>query len=195
MKLRIFRFTPRTEVEGPGIRACIQVQGCPIRCDGCAVPQTWPDESGRLVDTATLAGEILSDPYVEGVTFLGGEPFAQSSALADIGRRVQSYGMSVVAFTGYTLEDLRSAKRDDYDELLAVTDLLIDGPFQKDSVEFSRPWVGSSNQRFHFLTDRYTHLIPKLFSIPNRVEVRLTADGSVWINGLAVLADMKALIQ
>lgn len=195
MDLRIYQFTPRTKVEGPGIRDCIQVQGCPIHCVGCAVPQTWPVEGGRLVDTDILAGEILSDPSIEGVTFLGGEPFAQAGALADIGRRIKSHGMSVVTFTGYTLEDIESAKRDDYDELLSVTDLLIDGPFQKNSIDFSRPWVGSRNQRYHFRTDRYAHLAAKLSSLPNRLEVRLMPDGRVLINGLAVQEDMKALIQ
>lgn len=195
MELRLFQFTPRTEVEGPGIRACIQVQGCPIHCVGCAVPQTWPTEGGRLVNTATLAAEILSEPCIEGVTYLGGEPFAQAGALADIGRRVKSRGLSVVTFTGYTLEHIRSANRNDYDELLAVTDLLIDGPFQKDSLDLSRPWVGSKNQHFHFLTDRYAYLKPNLSAIPNRLEVRLMADGRVSINGLSMPADMKALIR
>jgi anaerobic ribonucleoside-triphosphate reductase activating protein len=30
MKLRIHRFISNTSVEGPGERACIWVQGCPI---------------------------------------------------------------------------------------------------------------------------------------------------------------------
>lgn len=195
MEVRIFQYIPCTMVEGPGARACIQVQGCPIHCVGCAVPQTWSVGGGRLVDAESLSDQIISGPLVEGVTFLGGEPFAQASALASIGRRIKEHGMSVLTFTGYLLEEIKAAKRPDYDELLAVTDLLIDGPFQKDKVEFTRPWVGSSNQRFHFLTDRYAHLAHVLESVPNRIEVRIGPDGRVLINGLAATEDMNALIR
>lgn len=195
VELRIFQFIPRTDVEGPGTRACIQVQGCQIHCVGCAVPLTWPVDGGRLIDAESLAEQIISGPPVEGVTFLGGEPFAQAAALAYIGSRIRAQGMSVVTFTGYLLEEIKAATRRDYDELLAVTDLLIDGPFQKDNVEFSRPWVGSSNQRFHFLTVRYAHLAYGLNSIPNRIEVRLKPDGRILINGLAAADDMSALIR
>lgn len=195
MELRIFQYVPHTAVEGPGKRACVQVQGCPIHCAGCALPQTWPLDGGRLVDADFLADQILSGPSVEGVTYLGGEPFFQAAALAYIGRRIRAHGLSVVTFTGHLLEEIKAANRQDYDELLAVTDLLIDGPFQKDCVEFSRPWVGSSNQRFHFLTDRYADLAGEISSIPNRIEVRMKPDGRILINGLAATEDMAALIR
>jgi len=132
---------------------------------------------------------------VEGVTFLGGEPFAQAAAVAEIARQVKALGMTVMTFTGYLLEDLQKAQRNDFDALLAATDLLIDGPFQHESAQFTRPWVGSSNQRFHFLTDRYANLASSMSSIPNRVEVRLKTDGRVLVSGLAPLADMKDLIR
>jgi len=194
LKLRIFQFIPRTEVEGPGVRACIQVQGCPIQCTDCGVPQTWSTKGGRIIDTKGLVNQILTGPSISGITFLGGEPFVQAAALADVGRQVKEHGLSVVTFTGYVLEDLQRANRDDFNELLAVTDLLIDGPFQKEKVDFSRPWVGSNNQRYHFLTDRYLHLESTLASIPNRIEVRLKPDGRILINGLTPLVDMKSLI-
>ncbi|MDR0577550.1 MAG: radical SAM protein [Candidatus Accumulibacter sp.] len=195
MKLRLFHFFPATRVEGPGTRACIQVQGCPIRCAGCAVPRTWPAGGGTLVDADALADGILSGPPVEGVTFLGGEPFAQAAALARIGRRVRAHGLSVVTFTGYRLDEIRAAGRKAHDDLLDVTDLLIDGPFQKEKTDYSRPWVGSSNQQFHFLTDRYAHLAQKLDTIPNRIEVRMGADGRILVHGLAPLESMAALIR
>ena len=193
MELRIFQFIPRTDVEGPGARACVQVQGCPIHCAGCAVPQTWPVDDGRLVNADFLANQIISETSIEGVTFLGGEPFFQAAALAYIGRRVREQNLSVVTFTGYLLEEIKAARRQDYDELLAVTDLLIDGPFQRKQVEFSRPWVGSSNQRFHFLTDRYSELASKLERTRNKLEVRLKPDGRIYINGLAPIGCMKSL--
>jgi anaerobic ribonucleoside-triphosphate reductase activating protein len=158
------------------------------------VPQTWPAQGGQTLGTQHLIAKIVDGPPVEGVTFLGGEPFAQAAALAEIARAVKALGMTVLTFTGYWLEDIQQANRVDFDELLAATDLLIDGPFQSERVQFTRPWVGSSNQRFHFLTDRYAHLAPTLNSIPNRVEVRLYPDGRIFVSGLAPICDMKRLI-
>jgi anaerobic ribonucleoside-triphosphate reductase activating protein len=195
MELRLFHYLPRTAVEGPGIRASIQVQGCPIRCAGCAVPQTWPETGGECIDSAALAVRILETPGLQGVTFLGGEPFAQAGALADLGERVRRQGLSVVTFTGYTLEALRARQDEETKALLGVTDLLLAGPFLREARDFSRPWVGSANQRFHFLTSRYAHLEEQLTAIPNRLEVRLRPDGRVEINGLAAPEAMRRLIR
>jgi len=195
MKLRIHQIIPRTRVEGPGLRACIQVQGCPIRCPGCAVPFTWPENGGYEEDVDRLAERILREPGLEGVTFMGGEPFAQAGALAELGRLVKREGLSVVTFTGYLLEDLLASGDKDKLALIEVTDLLIDGPFQLEKLDTSRPWVGSSNQRYHFLTDRYVHLKDRLTEIPNRLEVRLKPDGRVLVNGLATVDDLESLFR
>ena len=193
MNLRLHQFIPETKVEGPGTRACIQVQGCPIRCTGCAVPFTWEEDEGFTVEVDQLAEQILRDSKIDGVTFLGGEPFAQARALTKLGRILKQEGLSVVTFTGYLLEYLQNSGNQDHLELLAVTDLLIDGPFQIKNVDTSRPWVGSTNQRYHFLTDRYLYLKEQLTEIPNRLEVRLTPDGRVLVNGLAEAKDLEDL--
>ena len=54
MKLRVHRFLPITEAEGPGKRACIWVQGCLIRCEGCAVPDTWSINGGFEISVKEL---------------------------------------------------------------------------------------------------------------------------------------------
>ncbi|QJD86425.1 4Fe-4S single cluster domain-containing protein [Cohnella herbarum] len=195
MTLRIHRFLPSTQVEGPGTRAMLQVQGCPIHCPGCAVPFTWPDHGGISVEAEELAERVLRGPEVEGITFLGGEPFAQAGELAKIGRLLKREGLSVMTFTGYLLEDLRDSDNQDYLDLLAVTDLLVDGPFKRELLDTSRPWVGSSNQRYHFLTDRYTSLRERFADIPNRLEVRFAPDGRVTVNGLAEVSDLEALFE
>lgn len=183
--LRLHRFLPFTRAEGPGERACLWVQGCPIHCPGCAVPWTWPDEGGQEIEIEDLARRILAGPPVEGVTFLGGEPFAQARDLAVLGEMLRSNGLSVMTFTGYVLEKLRRSNRRDWHDLLRVTDLLIDGPYRRRQTDLSRPWVGSSNQRYHFLTDRYRHLEGDLVNLPNRLEIRLGAGGEILVNGIA----------
>ncbi|HNW36066.1 MAG TPA: 4Fe-4S cluster-binding domain-containing protein, partial [Candidatus Ozemobacteraceae bacterium] len=95
--------------------------------------------------------------------------------------------------TGYTIEQLRSAGNSDWDRLLAATDLLIDGPFLQEFSDQSRPWVGSSNKRFLFLTDRYRHLEAVLNDIPNGLEVRISPDGKVTINGMETSETLEEL--
>ena len=79
--LHINNFMPFTRVEGPGNRACIWVQGCTIKCPGCAVPWTWNLDEGIEVDVKNLTQSILNIPNIEGVTFSGGEPFLQAKQL------------------------------------------------------------------------------------------------------------------
>jgi anaerobic ribonucleoside-triphosphate reductase activating protein len=171
------------------------VQGCPIRCDGCAVPWTWDAHSGETVEVEELSARILSSAGIEGVTFLGGEPFAQAEALAELGGVLRAEGLSVVTFTGYVLESILRSKLPGGRALLSVTDLLIDGPFRKNLVDLSRPWVGSSNQRFHFITSRYRYLEEGLGSTENRLEIRITPDGQVLVNGLASTRILEQLFD
>ncbi|MEY8241850.1 MAG: 4Fe-4S single cluster domain-containing protein [Cycloclasticus sp.] len=195
LNLYISKFIPFTQVEGPGNRACIQVQGCSIHCAGCAVPHTWNKKHGSIIKINDLITKILSTPNIEGVTFLGGEPFDQAKQLAVIGREVKKKGLSVMTFTGYNLSEIIELNDPDHKDLLSVTDLLIDGPFLETKKDFSRPWVGSTNQRFHFLTPHYVHLREELHSIKNKIEVRLNLDGCISINGLIPIEEIKALVN
>lgn len=54
---------------------------------------------------------------------------------------------------------------------------------------FDRPLVGSSNQRFHFLTDRYKK--EDIMSWKNSFEIRIDQDGRIWINGMGDLAGLR----
>lgn len=198
MNLQIHRFLPLTKAEGPGKRACLWVQGCSINCNGCAVPWTWTSKGGHLISTQELYEKIMESKLkngIEGVTFLGGEPFDQAIALADLAKKLKAEGLSIMTFSGYTYEHLLNAKRNDWEDLLKVTDLLIDGPFIQDKLDISRPWVGSSNQNYRFLTDRYLPLRDNLFEIPNRLEVRLQTNGQIMINGMATSKTIEELFE
>jgi anaerobic ribonucleoside-triphosphate reductase activating protein len=99
-----------------------------------------------------------------------------------------------MTFTGHVLEDLRAAGREDWDRLMAATDLLVDGPYLAQRPERHRPWIGSDNQRFWFLTERYAHLADKLGAIPNRLEIRISRSGEVAVNGFATTATLEGLL-
>jgi anaerobic ribonucleoside-triphosphate reductase activating protein len=192
--LRINRFLPRTRVEGPGDRACVWVQGCPIHCPGCAVPETWDLDGGEEVPVAELAEDILAVPGLEGLTLTGGEPFAQAAPLAELCRMVQDAGLSVITFSGYPYERLLESDDPATGELLSVTDILLDGPFKEEAFDLGRPWVGSSNQGFRFLSPRYREIESSLSEIPNRVEIRLGQDGIIRVNGMADFKKLKPMI-
>lgn len=149
------------------------------------MPQTWSDRGGASIEADALIDAILLGPPVEGVTFLGGEPFAQAEAVSQIAEAVRRDGLSVITFTGYVYEDLVDARRTEFDRLLSATDLLIDGPFDKNQLDFSRAWVGSRNQRYHFLTERYAHLATHVSEIPNHLEIRIGLNGNIIAGGLA----------
>ena len=192
MRLRISHLVSGSEVEGPGRRAAVWVQGCSIRCPGCFNPHTWSREGGSSVEVAALAEALLAESDIEGVTFLGGEPFDQAEALAAVGRYVRERGLSVMTFTGYRHELLLSDSRPGWADLLAATDLLVDGPFVRALADTGRPWIGSSNQRVIALTDRYRDARwakPPATSL----EVRVRADGTVFVNGMTDRAGIVGL--
>jgi anaerobic ribonucleoside-triphosphate reductase activating protein len=103
-----------------------------------------------------------------------------------------------MTFTGYTLGALVSrVRRGDRDvaALLQTTDLLVDGPFIEARVDRARPWVGSTNQQFRFLTPRYEWLAAELNEIPDRLEIRVEPSGTVHVNGWAPRLTLDALFQ
>ena len=89
MKLRVYNIIKKTHVEGPGTRYCIWVQGCSRHCEGCYAKNTWDKNTGEIMDTKDIIQDIKSQKGIEGVTFLGGEPFEQAGALSSIARNVK----------------------------------------------------------------------------------------------------------
>lgn len=176
MKVRVHKILKKTKVEGPGTRYCIWFQGCSRHCKGCWAKATWEPDRGKEFDAEEILKDILATKGIEGVTFLGGEPFEQPQALEYLAREVKEAGLSVVCFTGGKLEDIKNR------EILNYIDLLIDGEYKEEEQDFSRPWVGSRNQRYHFLTDRYDEKI--LTEYKNKIEINIQKNGLIFINGM-----------
>jgi anaerobic ribonucleoside-triphosphate reductase activating protein len=184
---------PRTEAEGPGTRFAVWVQGCPMRCPGCCNPEMLPFRVGPIPAESSyrpcdLARQAIA-AGVEGVSLLGGEPFAQARGLAALAAQVREAGLSVMVFSGYTLAELRAAGDPAVATLLARTDLLVDGRYKASRRTTSRRWIGSDNQVLHFLTDRYAPDDPR-FAGPNHLEIRVRR-GVVTVNGFPIMGARK----
>jgi anaerobic ribonucleoside-triphosphate reductase activating protein len=176
-----------TEAEGPGLRWALWVQGCPLRCRACCNPGLLAADGGEPVSARDLAKELLaareSSPALEGVTFLGGEPFAQAGAVGALAGVARAAGLSVVTYSGFTVEELRALPGGGPRALLAATDLLVDGRWDADAGPSRHRNVGSANQRLVPLTPRGAALAARWDDGPEVVEVRM--DGArVLVNGV-----------
>ena len=143
--LRVAGVIEESIVDGPGLRFVLFLQGCRFHCPGCQNPQTWDFEGGTLVPADEVFARIQLDPLVHGVTFSGGEPFEQAEALMPLASALKARGYHLMAFTGYTLENLLC--KPECREFLEIMDLIVDGRFIEAEKSFDLRFRGSRNQR------------------------------------------------
>jgi anaerobic ribonucleoside-triphosphate reductase activating protein len=178
---------PDTEAEGPGRRYAIWVQGCPMRCPGCCNPELLAFAGGTPRTVSTLIERVLAAhdrSRLEGISLLGGEPFAQAPALAVLAEQLRHAGLGVMTYSGYRLAELQAkiaADEPGVARLLAATDLLVDGRYERERPDHVRRWIGSTNQALHFASNRYQVDDPA-FRAGETIELRLV-DGELVING------------
>ena len=133
-------------VDGPGIRVTVFCQGCPHHCPGCHNPETWDFGCGTPMDEDAILAIVRSNPLCRGVTFSGGEPFAQAEGFARLGRLLKDVGYEVASYSGYTFEQLLNGTPAQK-ALLQTIDVLIDGPFLQEERSLQLSFRGSRNQR------------------------------------------------
>lgn len=180
----VAQIVPCTEAEGPGKRFALWFQGCPLRCYGCCNPEFLPFKGGVSKSIGELTEAIAfrhEREGIEGITLLGGEPFAHPEAGAALANFAHELGLSVMVFSGFTIEELRARQAPAVHALLADTDILVDGPYRREEPDTQRRWIGSRNQRIHFLTDRYRPDDP-CWRQRNTLEIRVEL-GGIAVNG------------
>jgi anaerobic ribonucleoside-triphosphate reductase activating protein len=180
--LNIMGYIDESEVNGPGCRAVVWVQGCPRECPGCFNPDSWTFEINQLVSVDSLVEQILSKPQNQGVTFSGGEPFYQATALAKLALKLKAAGLNVMSFTGFTLKQLQSESAPPGSQaLLEQLDILIDGPFVE-SLAINSPDspVSSRNQKVHVFNPAFAD---KITWASDQIEVHILKDGNRIVTG------------
>lgn len=153
MVLRVGTYLPESNSNGPGLRSVLWLQGCPKRCRGCWNPEFLSPAGGMPWPVEQAMEKLTQSPAIEGITLLGGEPFAQAQPLAELCRKLRERELSIMAYSGWTLEEL-CAMGSPQTDLLNLCDILVDGEYL---VAEAAPllWRGSRNQQVYFLTDRY----------------------------------------
>jgi anaerobic ribonucleoside-triphosphate reductase activating protein len=181
--LQVAQIVPCTEAEGPGRRFALWFQGCPLRCPGCCNPEFIPFDGGetRSIAEVVAALDAARSEQIEGITLLGGEPLAHASGSAALAMAARERGISVMVFSGYTLEAAKAMNSPEVNGLLERTDILVDGPYERDRPDTTRRWIGSTNQRIHFLTERYCADDP-CWRERNTLEIRVRGQ-EVSVNG------------
>ena len=152
----------------------------------------WDKFGGTEYDVSDFLNLIFSySDVIEGITFLGGEPLEQVESVAEIAKSVRQKGLSVLVFTGYKYEDIKD--KPECVKLLKNTDILIDGKYEEALKDLSRPWVGSSNQNYYFLTDRYDKNIINEYK--NRFELHFDKTNKVVANGMGDYEKLAKIIK
>ena len=190
-QLNIASLASSTQALGPGLRAVVWVQGCPLDCRGCLAPDWIPFVPAMLMTPEQILARLDLD-RISGMTFSGGEPMEQAAGLAGLIRLArQEKDLDLICFTGYRYERLlNNPPNAGVSELLAEVDVLIDGPFLE-SLHDSIGLRGSSNQRVIHLTPRLGEY--DLESSTRKVEITVT-DGELAFIGIPtpeILSAMK----
>lgn len=135
-------------VNGPGLRRVLFAQGCTHNCKGCFNPSTHDFNGGALKDMHEIINDIVTNPFIDGVTFSGGDPFEQADKFAYIAHEIKSKTkLNIWCYTGYTFEKILESDKTDWRELLNTIDVLVDGKFELSKKVEGLKYKGSSNQK------------------------------------------------
>lgn len=145
--MRYHNITKDDMLNGDGLRVVLWVAGCEHCCKGCQNPVTWDPNGGLEFDEAAKAEifEQLDKPYIEGITFSGGDPMHCANRedvktlMAEIKERYPD--KDIWMYTGDRWETIM------HYPVIKYVDVLVDGEFEIDKKDPTLLWKGSSNQR------------------------------------------------
>lgn len=138
-------------LNGEGVRVVLWVSGCVHACPNCHNQQTWNPNSGIPFDNEAIQ-EIyaeLENPYVDGITFSGGDPLHPLNYNTILWLctqiKLKYPNKNIWLYTGYSLDTVKLI----YSDILEYVDVIVDGKFIEALKSPDKHWVGSSNQRIN----------------------------------------------
>jgi anaerobic ribonucleoside-triphosphate reductase activating protein len=134
-------------LNGDGLRTVLWVAGCTHHCHNCQNPITW-DVNGGIPFDKDAEDELfaeLSKPYIEGITFSGGDPLHpfNRDEVFRLAKRIREElpTKNIWLYTGYLWEEICEIPE------IELLDVVAEGKFIQDLFDPKLHWVGSSNQR------------------------------------------------
>ena len=141
----------------------------------CALP-IYGD--GPDSDVDDVISQLRAARDIEGLSLSGGEPLQQPEAALALLDAARALGLSTLAFSGYTVDEIRALPLGD--AVLARLDVVIDGRYVAGE-RLATGLRGSANQRIQLLTSRYT--LAKVEATPV-AEIRIAKTGEVVLTGV-----------
>ena len=146
---------------GTGVRVVLWCAGCTRKCHGCFNPETWDFNAGKCFDkdAKEYLFEQLSKPYIKGITFSGGHPLEYQNLpdVYDLIKEIKTKfpNKNIWLYTGYILSinDFDTSVDVCWDNgllrnyILAMCDVVVDGPYIEEQRDFTLAFRGSRNQR------------------------------------------------
>ena len=144
---------------GEGVRISLFVSGCTHRCKNCFNEIAWDFHYGEVFDE-TVAEKILTElgaPYITGLSLLGGEPLEPQNQEAlypfiqEVKRRYPD--KTIWCYTGFVFDETTGKLCEKHKntsvtkDLIALFDVLVDGPFIEEQKNIRLRFRGSENQR------------------------------------------------
>lgn len=168
--MRYLKLTSPDVNNGIGCRVTVWVAGCTHKCKGCQNPSTWDYNQGEktIIDKLLLE---LGHPYIQGVTFSGGDPLAQDEVSL-----IELYALIKKVKEAYPEKDIWLYTGDVYEEAIGNTfkrqiiemcDVIVEGPFKEELRDVSIAFRGSSNQRVLIINENYPYKVTDGIKISN----------------------------
>lgn len=146
---------------GLGVRVVFWCAGCTQQCKGCHNQQTWDFNAGNNFDekAKSYLFSQLNKPYIKGITFSGGHPLEYQNLpdVYDLIKEIKAKfpNKDIWLYTGYTLSirDFDTTIDCGWDNaairnyILAMCDVVIDGPYIEEQRDITLAFRGSKNQR------------------------------------------------
>lgn len=133
---------------GIGLRVTLWLQGCSHHCFNCQNPMMWDENGGKKFDETVKEQlfELLSKPYIKGLTLSGGDPLYSIKDLVPLLEEVKANfpEKNIWLYTGFTLKQILINKY--LRQVLDYVDVIVDGKFDNDLKDISIAFRGSTNQ-------------------------------------------------
>nr|DAH39474.1 MAG TPA: 4Fe-4S single cluster domain protein [Caudoviricetes sp.] len=146
---------------GTGFRVVLWCAGCTQKCQGCFNPETWDFNAGQPFneDAKKYLFEKLNKPYIQGITFSGGNPIEYNNLpdIYDLIKEIKTKfpDKNIWLYTGFILSinNFDTTVDVGWDNgllrnyILAMCDVVVDGPYIESQRDITLAFRGSKNQR------------------------------------------------